>query len=88
MNGLYDTRSRRIRQNTLILSTQWLYSPKLGTHVGGTGTVIGASANVVALSIARKHNVVVSFWGFMKVAFPLMLLSIVISSVYLYIFYL
>jgi len=56
--------------------------------VGGNGTVIGASANVVALSIARKHNVVVSFWGFMKVAFPLMLLSIVISSVYLYIFYL
>ncbi|MBR3925852.1 MAG: hypothetical protein IKJ58_03715, partial [Akkermansia sp.] len=29
MNGLYDTRPRRIRQNTLILSTQWLYSPKL-----------------------------------------------------------
>jgi Na+/H+ antiporter NhaD/arsenite permease-like protein len=60
----------------------------LGACLGGNGTVIGASANVVALSIARKHNVVVSFWGFMKVAFPLMLLSIVISSVYLYIFYL
>ncbi|MBR3925931.1 MAG: hypothetical protein IKJ58_04120, partial [Akkermansia sp.] len=29
MNGLYDTRPRRIRQNTLILCTQWLYSPKL-----------------------------------------------------------
>ncbi len=60
----------------------------LGACLGGNGTVIGASANVVALSIARKHNVVVSFWGFMKVAFPLMLLSIVISSVYLYLFYL
>ncbi|MBQ3218009.1 MAG: ArsB/NhaD family transporter [Akkermansia sp.] len=56
----------------------------LGACLGGNGTVIGASANVVALSIARKHNMVVTFWGFMKVAFPLMLLSIVISSLYLW----
>lgn len=60
----------------------------LGACLGGNGTVIGASANVVALSLARKQNLVVSFWQFMKVAFPLMLLSIVISSVYLYLFYL
>lgn len=60
----------------------------LGACLGGNGTVIGASANVVALSLARKQNLVVSFWQFMKVAFPLMLLSIVISSVYLYLFFL
>ena len=28
MNGLYDTRPRRVQQNTLILNTRWLYSPK------------------------------------------------------------
>ena len=56
--------------------------------VGAYGTVIGASANVEALSLARKHNVSVSFFGFMKIAFPLMLLSIVIASAYLYLFYL
>lgn len=56
----------------------------LGACLGGNGTVIGASANVVALSLARKHNLVVTFWGFMKVAFPLMLLSIAISSLYLW----
>ena len=60
----------------------------LGACLGGNGTVIGASANVVALSLARKHNLVVTFWGFLKVAFPLMILSIVIASVYLYLFYL
>ncbi|MDO5471099.1 MAG: ArsB/NhaD family transporter [Akkermansia sp.] len=60
----------------------------LGACLGGNGTVIGASANVVALSLARKQNLLVSFWQFMKVAFPLMLLSIVISSVYLYLFFL
>ncbi len=56
----------------------------LGACLGGNGTVIGASANVVALSLARKHNLEVTFWGFMKVAFPLMLLSIGISSLYLW----
>lgn len=60
----------------------------LGACLGGNGTAIGASANVVALSLARKHSLHVSFWGFMKVGFPLMLLSIVLSSVYLYIAYL
>ena len=57
----------------------------LGACLGGNGTVIGASANVVALALARKHNVVFSFFGFMKIAFPLMLLSILISGIYLWI---
>lgn len=56
----------------------------LGACLGGNGTVIGASANVVALSLARKHGLNVSFWQFMKVGFPLMLLSIAISTVYLW----
>lgn len=60
----------------------------LGACLGGNGTVIGASANVVALSIARKHNMQVSFFGFMKVAFPLMLVSILISAVYLWVVFL
>lgn len=57
----------------------------LGACLGGNGTVIGASANVVALALARKHNVTFSFFGYMKLAFPLMLVSILISGVYLWI---
>lgn len=60
----------------------------LGACLGGNGTVIGASANVVALALARKHNMNVTFWGFFKVAFPLMLMSIAICSVYLWLRYL
>lgn len=60
----------------------------MGACLGGNGTVIGASANVVALSLARKQNVFISFWGFMKVGFPLMLFSIILSSFYLYIVFL
>ena len=57
----------------------------LGACLGGNGSVIGASANVVALALARKHNVAFTFFGFMKLAFPLMLVSIFISGVYLWI---
>lgn len=60
----------------------------LGACLGGNGTVIGASANVVALALARKNNLAVTFWQYFKVAFPLMLMSIAICSVYLWLRYL
>jgi len=60
----------------------------IGACLGGTGTIIGASANVVARGITEKHGYKISFFGYMKIAFPLMLLSIVIASVYLLVFYL
>ncbi len=57
----------------------------LGACLGGNGTVIGASANVVALGLARQHKLRVSFMQYFVVGFPLMLLSVAISSVYLWI---
>jgi Na+/H+ antiporter NhaD/arsenite permease-like protein len=60
----------------------------VGACLGGNGTVIGASANVVARGILEKHDHELSFVGFMKIAFPLMILSIIISTGYLYLFYL
>ena len=57
----------------------------LGACLGGNGTVIGASANVVALGLARQHKLRVSFLQYFVVGFPLMLLSVAISSVYLWI---
>ncbi len=72
---------------TLNLEPLW-WALSLGACLGGNGTAIGASANVVSLAIARKHGVNISFLAFMKVAFGLMILSIVISMAYLYLFYL
>lgn len=57
----------------------------LGACLGGNGTVIGASANVVALSLARKHGMHVSFMQYFVVGFPLMLLSVVIAGVFLWV---
>jgi len=59
----------------------------LGACLGGNGTLIGASANVIVAGMAEKNGVHIGFISFMKTAFPLMLLSIVISMGYLLIFY-
>jgi len=64
------------------------WSLSLGACLGGNGTIIGASANVVVAGMAEKQGIHFTFLGFMKVAFPLMLVSIVMSTVYLYFFYL
>lgn len=64
------------------------WSLALGACLGGNGTLIGASANVVVASMAAQRGRAISFIGFMKVAFPLMILSIIISTVYVYLRYL
>jgi len=60
----------------------------LGACLGGNGTLIGASANLVVAGMAEKRGIYISFLGFTKIAFPIMLLSIAICTVYLVIFYL
>lgn len=63
------------------------WSLSLGACLGGNGTIVGASANVVVIGIADKMGMHISFIEFMKVAFPLMLLSIFISTSYLLFWY-
>lgn len=59
----------------------------LGACLGGNGTIIGASANVIVAGLAEKNGYKITFIGFMKLAFPLMLVSIAISTVYLLLFF-
>ncbi len=69
------------------LEPMW-WSLALGACLGGNGTLIGASANVVVASMAAQRGKPISFISFMKTAFPLMILSIVISMAYVWIRYL
>ncbi len=69
------------------LTPLW-WALSLGACLGGNGTLIGASANVVVASMAAQRGQQISFIRFMMIAFPLMLLSIVISSAYIYLRYL
>lgn len=60
----------------------------LGACLGGNGTVIGASANLVAIGMAEKEGYQITFGVFFKIAFPMMILTISISAVYVLIMYL
>lgn len=56
----------------------------MGACLGGNGTVIGASANLIGASMAQKEGYNISFMQYLKVGLPLMLLTILIATVYLY----
>ena len=60
----------------------------LGACLGGNGTLIGASANLVVAGLAERAGTHIRFMSFLKVAFPLMLISIAISHVYIWLRYL
>jgi Na+/H+ antiporter NhaD/arsenite permease-like protein len=64
------------------------WSLSLGACLGGNGTLIGASANLVVAGLAERAGTAFRFVEFMKVAFPLMLVSIVLSHAYVYLRYL
>jgi len=64
------------------------WSFALGACLGGNGTIVAASANVVSIGMLEEHGYRLTFIRFLKWGFPLMIMSIAISSVYLYFFYL
>lgn len=66
-------------------NTLW-WALAVGACFGGNGTIIGASANVVTMGIAESKGYKISFIGFMKTAFPYMILSIAIAQAWIMIF--
>ena len=59
----------------------------LGTDIGGNGTPIGASANVVGTAIAEREGYPISWGQFMKYALPAMLIVIAICWLLLYLWH-
>jgi len=55
----------------------------LGACLGGNGTLIGASANVVAVGMVEKEGWKVSFVEFSKFGGPIMIITLVVSTLYL-----
>ena len=60
----------------------------LGACLGGNGTLVGASANLIVAGMASERGVCISFIRYFKIGFPLMILTIVLSTVYVYLRYL
>jgi Na+/H+ antiporter NhaD/arsenite permease-like protein len=55
----------------------------LGACLGGNGTMIGASANVVTVGMAERAGYPISFISYLKAAFIPMLITIVLCSFWL-----
>ncbi len=65
-----------------ILPLWWALA--LGACLGGNGTLIGASANVVIVDLARRAGHHISFWRFLALGLPVMCGSLLISTLYLW----
>jgi Na+/H+ antiporter NhaD/arsenite permease-like protein len=64
------------------------WSLALGACLGGNGSLIGASANLIVAGMSGKEGYPISFLQFLKYGFPLMLLSVSISTLYVWLRYL
>lgn len=63
------------------------WSLALGACLGGNGTLIGASANVIVAGIAEKEGYPLSYRRYFIYGFPLMLLTVLVATAYLLLFY-
>ncbi|MFY0164008.1 ArsB/NhaD family transporter [Bacillus anthracis] len=60
----------------------------LGACLGGNGTLIGASANVVVAGIAKREGHGFSYMDFLKIGLPLTIIALLLSHAYIYLRYL
>jgi Na+/H+ antiporter NhaD/arsenite permease-like protein len=56
----------------------------LGACLGGNATIIGAAANVIVVEAANARGYKISFLNFMKYGIIITIISLIISSIYLY----
>lgn len=68
-----------------IMPLWWALS--LGACLGGNGSLIGASANVMVASFAERAGQRIQFMKFLLMAFPFMILTVAISTVYVWFVY-
>ena len=69
--------------NTGVDVMPYWWAISLGACIGGIGTLIGASANVVLSGMSKTYGYPITFMDYTKVAFPMMLVFTAISCVYL-----
>jgi Na+/H+ antiporter NhaD and related arsenite permeases len=68
------------------LTPLW-WALSLGACLGGNGTIIGASANVLAVGMAREKGHKITFKNYFKLAFPITILTVAIATIYLYLIF-
>jgi Na+/H+ antiporter NhaD/arsenite permease-like protein len=63
------------------------WSLALGACLGGNGSPIGASANVIVVGMSERAGKKISFMRFVAYGLPIMLLTVFISMIYIWLRY-
>jgi Na+/H+ antiporter NhaD/arsenite permease-like protein len=58
------------------------YAMMYGATLGGNGTLVGASSNIVAAGISELHGRRISFQTFLRYGIPVMILQLVTAAMY------
>ncbi|MEL3973977.1 ArsB/NhaD family transporter [Rossellomorea oryzaecorticis] len=64
------------------------WSLALGACLGGNGTLLGSSSNLVIAGLASKEHVHIKFYQYLLIGIPITLISLAVSTVYVYFKYL
>ena len=64
------------------------WSLALGACLGGNLTLVGAAANVIVSNLAEKAGHKIGFWTFFKYGAPVTVMSLILSSIYIWVRYL
>ena len=72
-------------KSAMIMPVWW--SLALGACLGGNGTAIGASANVIVFDLSKRHRKKLSFLRFRLYGMPVTLMSVGIAALYVWVRY-
>jgi Na+/H+ antiporter NhaD/arsenite permease-like protein len=77
----------RLAAGGLQADPMW-WALSLGACLGGNMTIVGASANVVVANMAAREGHAITFWQFLRYGTAVVIVSMLISTAYLYVRYL
>jgi Na+/H+ antiporter NhaD/arsenite permease-like protein len=63
------------------------YAMMYGATLGGNGTLVGASSNIVAAGIAEQHGHTISFHRFLRYSIPVAVIQVVVLGLFVLIRY-
>lgn len=76
---------KSVVQHSTLMPVWW--SLALGACLGGNGTPVGASANVITIGLAEKAGYPISFRKFIVYAIPITIETLIISNIYIWLRY-
>jgi Na+/H+ antiporter NhaD/arsenite permease-like protein len=80
-----DLSGVQLLQHADLMPVWW--SLALGACLGGNGSAIGASANVIVVGMSEKAGKKISFMKFMAYGMPIMIMTVIISTIYVWLRY-